>query len=139
MNRIVAITGGFGHLGSVVGQAFADAGWQVALLDRAVSPRYPQAGALSLGGVDLTDAAAARAAIDRASEHFGGLDALINVAGGFHWETLADGDVELLEDLVVAAVNQGLTKAREEAAKSIQSLAGGLPIPGLGGLLGGGS
>lgn len=51
---------------------------------------------------------------------------------------LADGDAELLEDLVTAAVNQGLTRAREAAAKSIQSLAGGLPIPGLSGLLGGG-
>ena len=49
---------------------------------------------------------------------------------------LADGDAELLEDLVSAAVNQGLTKAREAAAESIQKLAGGLPIPGMGGLFG---
>ena len=49
---------------------------------------------------------------------------------------LADGDVELLEDLVLAAVNQGLTKAREAAAQSLSSMAGGLPIPGLSGLLG---
>jgi DNA-binding YbaB/EbfC family protein len=44
---------------------------------------------------------------------------------------LADGDAELLEDLVTAAVNQALTKAREAAAQSMASLAGGLPIPGL--------
>ena len=50
---------------------------------------------------------------------------------------LSDGDAELLEDLVTAATNQALTKAREAAAKSIQSLAGGLPIPGLGGMMGG--
>jgi len=49
---------------------------------------------------------------------------------------LADGDAELLEDLVLAAVNQGLIKAREAAAQSISSLAGGLPIPGLSSLLG---
>jgi len=49
---------------------------------------------------------------------------------------LADGDAELLEDLVTAAVNQGLSKAREAAAQSFSSLAGGLPIPGLSGLLG---
>ena len=49
---------------------------------------------------------------------------------------LADGDAELLEDLVLAAVNQGLVKAREAAAQSISSMAGGLPIPGLSGLLG---
>jgi DNA-binding YbaB/EbfC family protein len=51
---------------------------------------------------------------------------------------LADGDAELLEDLVTAAVNQGLSRAREAAAKSIQTMAGGLPIPGLSSLLGGG-
>ena len=43
---------------------------------------------------------------------------------------LADGDAELLEDLVTAAVNQALGKAREAAARSISSVAGGLPIPG---------
>jgi DNA-binding YbaB/EbfC family protein len=49
---------------------------------------------------------------------------------------IADGDLELLEDLVTAAVNQAMSKAREEAAKSLSSLAGGLPLPGLGNLLG---
>lgn len=44
---------------------------------------------------------------------------------------VADGDVELIEDLVAGAVNQAMVKAREEAAKSLQSLAGGLPIPGI--------
>jgi DNA-binding YbaB/EbfC family protein len=44
---------------------------------------------------------------------------------------LADGDAELLEDLVTAAVNQGLAKAREAAAKSISSMAGALPFAGL--------
>ena len=43
---------------------------------------------------------------------------------------LADGDAELLEDLVTAAVNQALTKAREAAAQSLSSLAGGMPLPG---------
>jgi nucleoid-associated protein EbfC len=42
---------------------------------------------------------------------------------------LTDGDAELLEDLVVAAVGQGQARAREELAKSIQSIAGGLPLP----------
>ena len=41
---------------------------------------------------------------------------------------VADGDTELLEDLVTAAVNAGLTKARDTAAKSLASLAGGLPL-----------
>jgi DNA-binding YbaB/EbfC family protein len=49
---------------------------------------------------------------------------------------LADGDAELLEDMVVAAVNQGLARAREAAARSLQSLTGGLPIPDLSGMFG---
>jgi DNA-binding YbaB/EbfC family protein len=51
---------------------------------------------------------------------------------------LADGDAELLEDLVAAAVNQGLTRAREAAAQSLSTLAGGLPLAGLSGVLGSG-
>lgn len=49
---------------------------------------------------------------------------------------LADGDAELVEDLVTAAVNQALIKAREAAARSLSSLAGGFPVPGLSGFLG---
>src|SRR4051794_19516948 len=52
---------------------------------------------------------------------------------------LADGDAELLEDLVTAAVNQAMVKARDAAAKSLSSIAGGLAIPGLPGMFGPGS
>ena len=49
---------------------------------------------------------------------------------------VADGDVELLEELVTVAVNAAMVKAREAAAKSLSSLTGGLPMgmfPGFGG------
>lgn len=49
---------------------------------------------------------------------------------------LGNGDVELLEDLVAAAVNAGMVKAREAAARSFSGLTGGLPMglfPGFGG------
>ncbi len=51
---------------------------------------------------------------------------------------LADGDAELLEDLVTSAVNQALVKAREAAAKSLSTMAGGLSFPGLPGMFGAG-
>jgi DNA-binding YbaB/EbfC family protein len=41
---------------------------------------------------------------------------------------VVDGDTELLEDLVTAAVNAALAKARDTAAQSLASLAGGLPL-----------
>jgi len=43
----------------------------------------------------------------------------------------AAGDREMLEDLVVAATNQALEKAREAAAEEMNQMAGGLDMPGL--------
>ena len=45
---------------------------------------------------------------------------------------LAGGDRELLEDMVVTAVNQALSKAKAMHAEAMQSLTGGLNLPGLG-------
>ncbi len=39
-------------------------------------------------------------------------------------------DIEMLQDLIVAAVNDGLRKAQEMAAAEMGKLAGGLNIPG---------
>ena len=40
-------------------------------------------------------------------------------------------DVEMLEDLVMAAVNEGMEKVKELAASQLGGLTGGLKIPGL--------
>lgn len=40
-------------------------------------------------------------------------------------------DIDMLQDMVTAAVNDGLRLSREIAAKELSSLTGGLPIPGL--------
>lgn len=40
-------------------------------------------------------------------------------------------DVEMLQDLVVVAVNEALTKAQELAAQRLSALTGGIKIPGL--------
>ena len=89
--RVIAITGGHGVLGrAVVAAALAD-GLKVAIIDHARGPSVPD-GVLELGGVDLTDAAAAARAIDAVAAHFGRLDALLNIAGGFVWQTTDDAD-----------------------------------------------
>jgi nucleoid-associated protein EbfC len=41
-------------------------------------------------------------------------------------------DVEMLQDLVTAAVNDALRAARDEAERRIGAVTGGLRIPGLG-------
>lgn len=50
---------------------------------------------------------------------------------------IAKQDRELLEDLLPAAINAAQQKAKELHAESMQSLAGGMNIPGLSDALGG--
>ena len=47
-------------------------------------------------------------------------------------EVINPDDVELLEDLVLTAVREAITKSQEAASKSLGGLTGGLKIPGLG-------
>ena len=46
-------------------------------------------------------------------------------------EVVEAGDVELLQDLVMAAVNEAINKSQELVSKHLSSLTGGLNIPGL--------
>ncbi|ATQ43633.1 SDR family NAD(P)-dependent oxidoreductase [Caulobacter mirabilis] len=93
--RVFAVTGGFGILGSAVGRAALADGARVALIDAAPAPAGLPEGVLALGGVDLTSTAQAEAALAKVVEAFGGLDVLVNVAGGFRWQTLQDGDLDV--------------------------------------------
>ncbi len=94
MARSIIVTGGFGILGQAVAGAFAAQGDKVARIDFAASPTTTLDGALELGGIDLTDAAATQAALDKVTAVHGGIDVLVNVAGGFTWETLEGGSIE---------------------------------------------
>jgi NAD(P)-dependent dehydrogenase (short-subunit alcohol dehydrogenase family) len=66
----------------------------VARIDFAPAAREAIAGALDIGGVDLNDAATTQAALDRVAAAHGGIDVLVNIAGGFTWETLEGGSIE---------------------------------------------
>ncbi|GAP34661.1 SDR family NAD(P)-dependent oxidoreductase [Piscinibacter sakaiensis] len=85
------VTGAFGALGRATVQGLAAAGWRVAALD--VAPAAPAGlpASLALPGVRLDDEAAAVAAVARTVAELGRLDALVNIAGGFAWETVAGG------------------------------------------------
>jgi len=43
-------------------------------------------------------------------------------------------DVEMLQDLIVAAYNEAYRRAEEEASQKMSALTGGLKIPGMGNL-----
>ena len=46
-------------------------------------------------------------------------------------EVVDEDDVEMLEDLVLSAVNEALRKAEQETSKKMGTLTGGMNIPGL--------
>ena len=46
-------------------------------------------------------------------------------------EVFAGGDRDMLQDLIVAAVNEGIRKVDETMQNQLGSLTGGLKIPGL--------
>jgi DNA-binding YbaB/EbfC family protein len=46
-------------------------------------------------------------------------------------EAVSPDDVEMLQDLVLTAVNDGLDKAQEVASSRMNALTGGMKIPGL--------
>lgn len=93
--RVIVVTGGFGFLGRALAQVLAEDGARLALLDIAATPADLVADErrLLLGGVDVGDEAAAATAFAQVARQFGHIDALVNVAGGFAWETLADGSL----------------------------------------------
>src|SRR3954452_1801949 len=89
--KVVVVTGALGALGRVVADEALARGAGVAGIDHAPSQLAATPKRLELGSVDLADAAQAKQAIDAAAAHFGRIDALINIAGGFAYETVPDG------------------------------------------------
>ena len=93
-DRVIAITGAFGALGSAVVRACLAEGAQVAAIDRAPAPRAPLEGAFLIGDADLSSADGARDAVAGVVRKFGRLDGLVNIAGGFRWETVGEGSLD---------------------------------------------
>lgn len=88
MKNHVIVTGAAGILGQAVAKTLRAAGHRVTGIDRA------EAGdgeTLYLGSIDLTDPQAAKAAVEQAIAAQGAISGLVNVAGTFRWETVADG------------------------------------------------
>ncbi|WP_395062013.1 SDR family NAD(P)-dependent oxidoreductase [Paraburkholderia silvatlantica] len=127
--KVVAVTGGFGSLGLVTAQWLAERGARVALIGRGAAPAAAAlpaalAGALCMGGVDLVDANAAQTAFSTLQGKLGGLDALVNVAGAFRWETVGDGDARTWDLMFDLNVKTALNASKAALPHLVQSGAG---------------
>jgi len=136
--KVVIVTGAFGVLGRAVVRGFAEAGAKVGAIDLAAEPPEGYAAligeGMAVGGCDLTDAADAKAAIDRIAQHFGAVDALINVAGGFVWETVGDGSLATWDRLYAMNVKT-CVNASKAALPHLTAARGRIVNIGAGGAL----
>ncbi|MBD1602130.1 SDR family NAD(P)-dependent oxidoreductase [Pseudomonas typographi] len=125
-DKVIIVTGGFGVLGSTLGRLLLERGARVALLDRAEAPAalLDVEKLLCLGGVDLTGAAPAKSAVQRVAEHFGGVDGLVNVAGGFAWETVEAGSLETWDRLYQINLRTAVVTAQAALPQLLLSGAG---------------
>ncbi len=110
--KVIVVTGASGALGKVVAELALARGARVAGVDYAASQIPATANQVELGGVDLTDAAQAKKAIDAVVAHFGRLDALINIAGGFAFETIAEGNPKTWQRMYALNVLTALNAAQ---------------------------
>src|SRR6201987_3269230 len=120
--KVIVITGALGALGRVVVEAALARGARVAGIDHAPSQAAATAERIELGGVDLSYTAEAKKASEAAAAHFGRLDALVNIAGGFTFEAVADGDATSWQRMytlnVLTAVNASRAALPHLAASS---------------------
>jgi NAD(P)-dependent dehydrogenase (short-subunit alcohol dehydrogenase family) len=121
----LAITGGFGSLGDALGRLALARGAKVALIGREDRPKHAAPpGALIVGGVELTNADATRAAFSRIGGAFGGLDGLANIAGAFLYGPVADGDLSLWDKLYEANLKSAVTASTAALPLLLASPAG---------------
>ena len=101
--RAVIVTGAFGVLGAAVARRFAAEGARLGLIDHVAAPAWATQefrGTHQLRArVELTDASATAAAFDALAADLGGIDVLVNVAGGFQWQPLAEGTHSVWEGM----------------------------------------
>jgi NAD(P)-dependent dehydrogenase (short-subunit alcohol dehydrogenase family) len=108
-DRYVAVTGAAGALGRTSCALLSKAGYSVIGIDCAADIPNREAFALTLPEIDLALPERATDAFKKIGEQCGALHALINIAGGFTWQTVEAGTLETWERLfrmnVVTALN----------------------------------
>jgi len=124
---VILITGAFGALGRAVARRLAADAARLALLDAAPDVPAPLAAEFAAQllqpGLDLSQPAAVQAAVAAVQARWGRIDGLVNIAGGFRWETLEAGHADTWQAMfsinLLTAVNacQAVLPVRKAAGQ----------------------
>jgi len=122
--KIVVITGASGALGQVVTEMALARGAMVAAIDHAAKTPASTPQLHQIGGIDLSDAEQASQAIEAAAAQFGRIDALINIAGAFAFETIGGGSNDAWEKMHRLNLLTALNASRAAIPHLVASKAG---------------
>jgi NAD(P)-dependent dehydrogenase (short-subunit alcohol dehydrogenase family) len=127
-DKVVIVTGAFGALGRVVVRTLVAQGAKLALVDAA--PAVPEAlagefaGQLLLPAFDLASQSATQAMVAKVVARYAGIDGVVNIAGGFRWETVADGDPATWDAMFTVNVKTALHVCRASLPHLLKSPGG---------------
>lgn len=106
------VTGGCGALGRAVVQFLASQNHQIGIVDIAQAQDIPGA-VVCIGGVDGADEASVANAMARISEKLGPIDGLVNISGGFLWETVEHGTPDHWDSMYRTNLRTAVVASRE--------------------------
>lgn len=126
--RSVVVTGAFGNLGVAVARIFREHGAVVALVGHSQPParlaaEFPAPHCV-LGGVDLTQRVGAGTAMETVHAILGSIDVLVNIAGGFRWQTLEQGDIDGWEAMFASNLKTAVVATKAALPRLLESSAG---------------
>ena len=121
----VVVTGGLGALGRSVGRVLTERGARVTLLDRATASAVDGIAAV-LGAVDLSDPTSATRAFGAAANGMGGIDGLVNIAGGFTWEKIETGAIETWDRLYAMNLRTAVLASQSALPYLLESASGSI-------------
>ncbi len=113
-NKVIVVTGALGTLGRAVSAAIVAAGGTAVCVD--CVDGQPEVGVQPTPALDLGDSAATEAAFSAIASQYGRIDGLVNVAGGFAWETLEGGSIETWDKLYQLNVRTAVNASKASLA-----------------------
>jgi NAD(P)-dependent dehydrogenase (short-subunit alcohol dehydrogenase family) len=120
----IIVTGGFGELGTAVAKAFALQGHNVCRADFAPQPSPCNHKTLDVAGIDLSNTDDCQQLVSTVKDAFGGIDALINIAGGFSWGTLDSDDTQSWQRMYTMNLLTAVTVSKAALAEIKRSETG---------------
>ncbi|GAB3108589.1 SDR family NAD(P)-dependent oxidoreductase [Aestuariicella hydrocarbonica] len=113
-DKVIVVTGALGTLGRAVSSAAVATGATTICVD--CVDGEPAAGVEATPALDLGDAAATEAAFAAIAKQYGRIDGLVNVAGGFAWETVDDGSIDTWDRLYQMNVRTAVNASKAALA-----------------------